>query len=61
MNIRFLILWLALGLLAAGGCSKSKTYEIKVLHRFRSVRRLLFVSYVCLFGDDGQRETDRGL
>jgi len=29
MNIRFLIPWLALGLLAAGGCSKA--YEIKVL------------------------------
>ena len=29
MHIRFLILWLALGLLAAGGCSKA--YEIKVL------------------------------
>ena len=28
MNIRFLILWLALGLLAAGGCSKvKKMYE----------------------------------
>jgi Domain of unknown function (DUF4136) len=32
MNIRFLILWLALGLLAAGGCSKA--YEIKVLTDF---------------------------
>src|SRR3954451_19514535 len=36
MNIRFLILWLALGLLAAGGCSKvkkmyeDKTYEVHV-------------------------------
>ncbi|BCA53920.1 hypothetical protein W02_10600 [Nitrospira sp. KM1] len=36
MNIRLLILWLALGLLAAGGCSKvkamyeDKRYEIKV-------------------------------
>jgi hypothetical protein len=29
VSIRFLILWLALGLLAAGGCSKA--YEIKVL------------------------------
>ncbi|HEX7092048.1 MAG TPA: hypothetical protein VF205_00120, partial [Nitrospiraceae bacterium] len=29
MHIRFLIPWLALGLLAAGGCSKA--YEIKVL------------------------------
>jgi len=32
MNIRFLILWLALGLLAAGGCSRA--YEIKVLTDF---------------------------
>jgi len=32
MHIRFLILWLALGLLAAGGCSKA--YEIKVLTDF---------------------------
>jgi hypothetical protein len=36
MNIRFLILWLALGLLAPAGCSKvkkmyeDKTYEVKV-------------------------------
>jgi len=36
MNIRFLILWLALGLLAAGGCAKvkqmyeDKRYEVKV-------------------------------
>ncbi len=30
MNIRFLILWLALGLLAAGGCTKLKEmYEIR--------------------------------
>ena len=28
MNIRFLIVWLALGLLAAGGCARP--YEIKV-------------------------------
>lgn len=32
MNIRFLILWLALGLLATGGCSRA--YEIKVLTDF---------------------------
>ena len=32
MNIRFLIPWLALGLLAAGGCTKA--YEIKVLTDF---------------------------
>ena len=32
VNIRFLILWLALGLLAAGGCSRA--YEIKVLTDF---------------------------
>jgi uncharacterized protein DUF4136 len=32
MHIRFLILWLALGLLAAGGCSRA--YEIKVLTDF---------------------------
>ena len=42
MNIRFLILWLAFGLLAAGGCSKayelccSKAYETKVLTDFNS-------------------------
>ena len=30
MNIRFLILWLALGLLAVGGCAKSKSYVIEV-------------------------------
>ena len=40
MNIRFLILWLALGLLAAGGCSKvkqmyeDKTYEVEVRTNF---------------------------
>ena len=40
MNIRFLILWLALGLLAAGGCSKvkkmyeDKMYEVKVRTNF---------------------------
>lgn len=40
MNIRFLILWLALGLLAAGGCSKvkemyeDKRYEVKVRTNF---------------------------
>ena len=32
MNIRFLILWLALGLLAVGGCSRA--YEITVLTDF---------------------------
>lgn len=32
MNFRFLILWLSLGQLAAGGCSKA--YEIKVLTDF---------------------------
>ena len=32
MSIRFLIPWLALGLLASGGCSKA--YEIKVLTDF---------------------------
>ena len=32
MNIRFLILWLALGILAAGGCSKA--YETTVLTDF---------------------------
>ena len=58
MNIRFLILWLALGLLAAGGCSKvkemyeDKRYEIKVRTNFERVHRLLFVSYICPFGDD---------
>jgi hypothetical protein len=35
MNIRFLNLWLALGLLAASGCWKaSKAYEVKVLTDF---------------------------
>ena len=40
MNIRFPILWLALGLLAAGGCSKlkemyeDKRYEVKVRTNF---------------------------
>jgi hypothetical protein len=34
MNIRFLIPWLVLGLLAAGGCTKSKSYEIEVLTDF---------------------------
>jgi len=40
VNIRLLILWLALGMLAAGGCSKlvamyeDKRYEIKVRTNF---------------------------
>jgi len=34
MHIRFLIPWLALGLLAAGGCSRA--YEIKVLTDFNT-------------------------
>jgi len=40
MNIRFLILWLALGLLTAGGCAKvkemyeDKRYEVKVRTNF---------------------------
>ena len=61
MNIRFLILWLALGLLAAGGCSKRRRMKIRGAHRFQSVRRVLFVSHVCPFGDDGQRARDRGV
>jgi hypothetical protein len=34
MHIRFLILWLALGLLAVGGCTRA--YEIKVLTDFNT-------------------------
>ena len=59
MNIRFLILWLALGLLAAGGCSKA--YEIKVLTDFNRSAEFSCVSHVCSFGDDGQRDRDRGV
>lgn len=54
MNIRFLILWLALGLLAAGGCSKA--YEIKVLTDFN--RSAEFSSFHT-FAFSGM--TDRGL
>lgn len=54
MNIRFLILWLALGLLAAGGCSKA--YEIKVLTDFN--RSAEFSSFHT-FAYSGM--TDRGL
>jgi hypothetical protein len=54
MNIRFLILWLALGLLAAGGCSKA--YEIKVLTDFnRSAEFSSFHTFAYL------GMTDRGL
>jgi len=54
MNIRFLILGLALGLLAAGGCSKA--YEIKVLTDFN--RSAEFSSFHT-FAYSGM--TDRGL
>ena len=54
MNIRFLILWMALGLLAAGGCSKA--YEIKVLTDFN--RSAEFSSFHT-FAYSGM--TDRGL
>ena len=54
MNIRFLILWLALGLLAAGGCSRA--YEIKVLTDFN--RSAEFASFHT-FAHSGM--TDRGL
>lgn len=54
MNIRFLILWLALGLLAAGGCSKA--YETKVLTDFD--RSAEFSSFHT-FAFSGM--TDRGL
>ncbi len=54
MNIRFLILWLALGLLTAGGCSKA--YEIKVLTDFD--RSAEFSSFQT-FAHSGM--TDRGL
>jgi hypothetical protein len=54
MNIRFLILWLALGLLAAGGCSKA--YEIKVLTDFN---RSAEFSAFHTFAHSGM--TDRGL
>lgn len=62
MNIRFLILWLAFGLLAAGGCSKayelccSKAYETKVLTDFN--RSAEFSSFHT-FAFSGM--TDRGL
>jgi hypothetical protein len=53
MHIRFLILWLALGLLAAGGCSKA--YEIKVLTDFN---RSAEFSAFHTFAHSGM--TDRG-
>ena len=54
VNIRFLILWLALGLLAAGGCSKA--YEFKVLTDFN---RSAEFSAFHTFAYSGM--TDRGL
>jgi hypothetical protein len=54
VNIRFLILWLALGLLAAGGCSKA--YEITVLTDFN--RSAEFSSFHT-FAYSGM--TDRGI
>jgi hypothetical protein len=54
VSIRFLILWLALGLLAAGGCSKA--YEIKVLTDFN---RSAEFSAFHTFAFSGM--TDRGI
>ena len=54
MNIRFLVLWLALGLLAAGGCSKA--YETTVLTDFN--RSAEFSSFHT-FAYSGM--TDRGI
>jgi len=54
VNIRFLILWLALGLLAGGGCSKA--YEITVLTDFN--RSAEFSSFHT-FAYSGM--TDRGI
>ena len=51
MNFRFLILSLALGLLAAGGCAAGP----KVVTDFDPIRRVLGVSHLCLFRDHGQR------
>ena len=63
MHIRFLIPWLALGLLAAGGVC-SKAYEIKVLTDFNSPSIAEFSAFFtrrCSFGDDGQRARNRGV
>jgi hypothetical protein len=56
MNFRFLILWLSLGLLAAGGCTKSKSYEIEVLTDFNPSAEF---SAFHTFAYSGM--TDRGL
>ena len=56
MNTRFLIPWLALGLLAAGGCTKSKSYEIEVLTNFNPSAEF---SAFHTFAYSGM--TDRGL
>jgi len=54
MNIRFLIPWLALGLLAAGGCSKA--YETKVFTDFNPSAEF---SSFHTFAHSGM--TDRGI
>ena len=54
MHIRFLIPWLALGLLAAGGCTRA--YEIKVLTDFNTSAEF---SAFHTFAFSGM--TDRGL
>ena len=54
VNIRFLILWLALGLLAAGGCSKA--YEFKVLTDFNRSAEFSAFHTIAYSG-----MTDRGL
>ena len=56
MHIRFLIPWLALGLLAAGGCTKSKSYEIEVLTDFNPSAEF---SAFHTFAHSGM--TDRGI
>jgi hypothetical protein len=56
MHIRFLIPWLALGLLAAGVCTKSKSYEIEVLTDFNPSAEF---SAFHTFAHSGM--TDRGI
>jgi hypothetical protein len=56
MNTRFLIPWLALGLLAAGGCTNSRSYEIEVLTNFNPSAEF---SAFHTFAYSGM--TDRGL
>ena len=52
MNIRFLFVWLALGLLAAGCAGPSN------ILRFRSLRRVFHFSHVCFHRAD--KEQDQG-